>query len=345
MAIRREVQVEAVAGIRQRDPRLVVGDRLSTLVACALALAGCGGTTGFPPAAQSTSGSVAAEAGDPETRTDDGILDATVVDDRDPSDLFDVTIQYTDRALPDVHAQPEGGTPQASGVDGPSSWPSCAPDFPAVQGQDGGFVPLLDASFVSMPARFIPAVFTADGGEAPATPGTECATHVWLGNAACDACVRRSAHDQVGVVGEFGLAALPPCSDLVGAGAPSTGPGAGTSRITLCQDLFECILQNQCWNTKNDIGGCFCQGEATHCNSSGGDGVCFEKLQRAMEFASLSSPGETFLQLSLHFTDIANSPLPSSPGHGAQTVTALFTEIRNDCAMFCLHDGGLPDAH
>src|SRR5260370_3285615 len=325
MAARREVHIKAIARPLQRGGRLVLGSLLSPLVVYSLALAGCGGTTGLAPSAQSSTGSVTTvDAADLEASIDDGGFDMTMVDDRDPSALFDVTIQYTDRLLPDVHAQAEGALAEAGAVDGASAWLACAPDFPAIQGADGS-VPVLDATFVPMPARTIPAVFTADGGQAPAAPGTECATHVWFGNAACDSCVRRTALDTVGVVGEFGVAALPPCSDLVGAGAPSVGPGAGVPRIQLCRDLFDCMLQNQCWTTSNRVGGCFCQGtDTSHCNSTGGDGVCFEKLQRAMEFANLGSPGATYLQMSLAWDASQSAPLPSDPGHGAYTVNPLF---------------------
>ncbi len=299
-----------------RAPALAV----LAVVATRIGSLGCGGTSGredLPAAQAPSSKSDATVSGD-----DDAGGDATVDAAGDGGgsgldDPFDVVIQYADRPLPDVQLPTDGeasetGTGTDAGSDS-SAWPPCAPDIPE-RGTE------------------FPAIFSDDGGQALAPDGSVCATHVWVGSSLCDRCLRIEAAN-ASWFGAAGPVELPPCSDLAGAGVAAVGPGAGVPRIELCEELFTCILTSGCFETGNDVAGCMCKGtDTSHCNSTGGDGVCFAQEQAAMEIPN-TSPGAVYTQITLQMTAISASA--AVPGHGATSVNQMFNDALLICTAQC----------
>ncbi len=157
--------------------------------------------------------------------------------------LFDVSITYADRALPDVVAPPDTG----AGAGYP--WPTCAPFIPV--GPDGMPVP------AGAEVNQIPAVYGDDGGEIPASDGSACATYGWLGNTAVDNCLTSQASGFG--TGDFPF--LPACNWCADSGVAAQGPGAGISTYTLCLDLYACAMRTGCGSAQNPAE-CLC-GDAT----------------------------------------------------------------------------------
>jgi hypothetical protein len=289
-------------------------------VLAGLSLVACGGTTGdeLLPVAISPGG---------DATLPDAAVEASVGVDDDAATIFDSTVQYVDRVLPDVYVQPTQEDATAS------SLPSCAVDIPAntMSGPDGSIVavPVLNGDIASFE---IGAVFTADGGEAPAPEGSACATQVWLGSAACDECIK----NQVGGGsmdpwhGEYGSAILPPCSDLYEAGAPTVGPGAGIPRYQLCWNLFNKIVATHCvTDPSNAIGPCICSSSSSNCLSKGGDGPAYQEELAALEIGG-GMPGAEYLQATKALTVVG-----VAVGHAGGAVNSLFSFLVSNCQSSC----------
>ncbi len=246
----------------------------------ALTFAACGGTTGRPDMAAPG----AADAGGLADVTAEGAADAAGGD--DSAEQFDTTIQYADRVLPDVEAVGDGG------FEAGSLMLNCPPDLQAITLQDGSVVPV-DAGNASLGSQEIAATYASGGTQVPAGPGSPCATQVWTTSAACDACLRTTDWGNAGWVGEVAPAELPPCSDMADAGTAHVGPGNGMLRSQLCVELFNCMMQHQCfWGTAGPAG-CMCNEGQNYCVMNGGDGVCFQQELAAFE----APPGTSYVTL------------------------------------------------
>ena len=314
---------EETAAARRRPRGAAWMTGLATIAgACTgglVVLASCGGTTG--------------QNGPPPGATNSG-MDATVIDagarGDDADESFDTSIQYTDRALPDVGAPGEGG----SGGDAGGELPFCPPDIPAVFEDAGIGTPIYDGSVATYE---LPAVFTAGGGTDLAPPGSPCASQVYLGSSACDECVKEQSGGLGPWTGAFGTALLPPCSDLWDAGSASVGPGAGLSRHDLCVALYECILTTGCWlTTPGDLTPCTCNpedgGGAAHCIANGGDGPCWPQELAALETPAGTSFVDTVMEL---------NNAHSIVGHAGGGTNAMFQSAGSDpCGQFCTLDAG-----
>jgi len=250
----------------------------------------------------------------------------------DASEVFDTAIQYVDRALPDVGMASEGGGGAVeAGV-------LCAPDIPAVYLADGGIALVLDGALLDNPTE-VPAIFT-NGGQAPAPEGSECATQVWLGAAACDQCLR----DQTGGVpgdpwaGQYGPAELPPCSDLWEAGTAAVGMGAGQTRYQLCIALLDCMLASHC-ATDDGLNGCICTlPMASTCVSQGGSGPCINQALAAAEITG-GTAGSQFLALSKQ----SGSNTGTVVGHAWGGVSKMAKDAFSYCQPQCPFTNAITD--
>jgi hypothetical protein len=188
------------------------------LLAAAFAGVTCGGTTGhegLDPGPGSTLGDAGTSLGEAGSEPD---LDAGV---------FDVTIDYTTRGLPDVVAPPhvggEAGYP----------WPTCAPFVPV--DQTGNLVPI-GTEADQVPGDYVDG---GDGGEVPAPDGSACATYGWLGSTTTDDCLTSQYNDF-----QHDFPMLPPCNWCTG--TATTGPGAGIPLRDLCLNLYACAMRTGC---------------------------------------------------------------------------------------------------
>lgn len=225
-------------------------------VVAALAIAGCGGTTGhelLPSTSASGSSNDATMVGDDGSLpTDDGgIADATMGmgDESIYTGTFDVLIPFADQELPDVQGVPEAGSGGASGAEAGTGLPDCPPFIPVNGTSDYTVVSVAQAGYL------VPADYGVDGGVTFAADGGVCATYPWLGSPAADRCA--------GVVLAGTPQTLPPCSWAVEAGTAAQGPKATVSRYDICIALFECYMRTQCFTevtSGSSVPGqeCFC---------------------------------------------------------------------------------------
>jgi hypothetical protein len=332
-------QSPTFAIVRRQVGDLRAVHRSLVLVAFCLAACGCGGSTGHEDLPNMPSLNMA-DATDSEAGADGGAADGTAdaLDGTAPEgDLdaydnsFDTTIMYADRELPDIQAAPEVGP----GADAGNALPVCAPDIPANQLPDGGVVPVLDMSGGDFE---IPAVFTPDGGEAPAPAGSPCASQVWLGTAQCDLFTKENAAGAMNPWnGPYGTAILPPCSDLVDAGAPSVGPGAGVPRYQLCWNLFNCIVAHAC-ATDPSLSKCICKSSALQCLMNGGDGPCYQEELAALEIPP-GKPSDEYLQVTKSFANIN-----TMVGHAGGGINYMFQVVATNASAVCPILSGSLDA-
>jgi hypothetical protein len=294
-------------------------------VSCVAALIACGGTTGREGLAG------------PDAGNDNG--------------GFDATINYIDRVLPDLYVAPvdTGGAGDGGGT------LNCAPDLPILVPIQAG-MPQYDAAFTlnedgatpSTAAPYeIPAVWLDDGGEAPAPDGSACATHVWLGFASCDLCLKQAYGGSSGNpwYGEYGnTAVLPPCSDMAEAGIAVAGPGANTPRINLCNAMLDCFLRTQCFavgvsGTVGTAQACICN-PGDDCTKLGPTGPCATEVQSAGEVQG-STPADTYQRTVRAFNVVVP---PDQPGHASGSLGFMFSDIISgtafSCVPFCTGDAG-----
>jgi hypothetical protein len=211
--------------------RLAAGIALVVGAGSSLFLA-CGGTTG--------------QEGLP--KDDTSAMDATVAPDAfvEPdldAGLFDVTITYIDRDLPEV------AVVAASDAAAMYPWPNCPPFIPV----DGNGNPVTLGSDLNQ----IPSEYTSDGGIEPAPDGSACASYPWLGSLSLDQCV---TSEYAGAAPPLGFYFLPPCNWAAEAGVATAGPGAGLSRYINCINLYQCMVDSGCGLQPS--GSCICAPDA-----------------------------------------------------------------------------------
>jgi len=268
---------------------------------------GCGGTTGREdlPAQETNLGAPDVDAGIDATLSGDG-----GADDGQDNGAFDVTIVYADRVLPDVTPPPETGAGEAG-----YPWPNCPP-FIAVRG--GMAVPL------GTERDQVPAAYTDDGGSVVAPDGSACDTYGWLTSPTVDECVTSTAGNPAYVL-------LPPCNWCVDAGTAVQGPRKGDSRYSICLDLYECILANQCGLSADDQSSCLCgtQSGADCANNPQPTGPCAN-----LEIAALEEEPGSVQDALLHYDD-SMDPMFLGVCGGALNQVFAFAAQGN-----CFEDGG-----
>jgi hypothetical protein len=225
--------------------------------------------------------------------------------------LFDTSVTYVDRVLPDVVA------PVSAEAGATSPWPSCPPFIPT--GPDGGPVPPgneLDQ---------IPATYGEGGTSVPAAAGSPCATYPWLGATSVDSCLTSSASGWG--QGDFPL--LPPCSWCADAGAASQGPGAGAPAHDLCMNLYTCAMRTGC-GAGQDPATCLCGTAAAAACIVAPAGPCATE-----ELAVLQYRSDSVEQALSNYTQID----PAFLGYCGSALNYVFQSARtNGC--FVLLDGG-----
>jgi hypothetical protein len=302
------------------------------------ALAHCGGTTGTDsPLPAMVDGADATVEGGSTDSLDAG-SDRSVY-----TNTFDVYIQYADQALPDVQTPTEGGSQSGPGV----------PDCPPFIYVDGDGKPLPPGTCDPTGQCFsqsdaVPADWT-DGGETLAAEGGACATYPWLGSLGIDECMTPN-----GIGETFNL--LPPCNWAREAGAATQGSAIGTSRYTLCLNLYECFMRTNCFLNPKPAGmgtgifanpfSCLCEQPGENFSAAAclqEEGPCYDQEVAALEApVSPSDPNATPSYAASNFFQTMSQN--GVVGNEGANLNGLFDDLLSGgapCIPKCALDAGL----
>jgi hypothetical protein len=292
-------------------PLLLLGGAAGT-GAAALAFA-CGGTSGREDVPMMPG-------------TDAGASDVTLAGDADlDATLYDVGF-VPDRMLPDIAPPPppkEGG----GGSQWPYPWPQCPPwvdvTYKGVPSQCDGAAGCALELDNQAPATFDDAgnlVLNDAGAIVPPPDGSPCGSYPWLGSTDIDNCVATWFANLPTI------STLPPCNWCAEAGAAKAGPGAGSPRYDLCQQLYGCIVDSGCG--QKTPGYCLCGPDTANCDASG---PC-----AAYELASLETiptdPG--FSEVLANYA----SAIPSKPYFCGAALNDVFSTLTNSSCAPLLPD-------
>jgi hypothetical protein len=214
----------------------------------------CGGTTGEPPLAPATETDSSEDALLGDVGPGEAGPDATVGQDSGTglyTNPFDVAIVYADRDLPEIAPAPEAG------AEAGFPWPSCPP-FIAVGPGHAAVAPGSKQWISGNVLDEVPADWTSDGGSTFAAAGSPCATYGWLGSTAMDECETMQSN-----TAQEAYVYFPPCNWCpAGSGAVGAGPYAGNKRDWVCANLYQCMMQSQCFAGQGGVAACLCGSES-----------------------------------------------------------------------------------
>jgi hypothetical protein len=273
----------------------------------------CGGTTGEPELApvvpQMTDATVQGLIGEGggeggEAGDDGGIY----------TGLFDVTITYTDRDLPEITPAPSS---EAGADSSGFPFPTTCPPYITVMGHNP--VPISYGGTDEVPADP-----TSDGGSTFAADGSVC-LYPWIDSPTIDDCTT-----QVFVLQGSTYPAFPPCNWCPpGSGGVTQGPNPGEDRTLACWTLYQCMMKSQCY--LGQLGACLCGSESipTCETDPNPPGACATEELEALETTDLTQALQSYVQA-------------SAPGVQGATCGSALNNIFQYAVAWCLPNQGDP---